>query len=93
MSTMTIDEKTSNLSMNEFETMRESKVAYEYILDILQNSVVRMDIVSANELRNAMEVLECIYESAYQNIKNNKNKEEHGYLEVLAAKIVNEIYL
>lgn len=76
MSTITIDKKTSNLSMNEFETMRESKVAYEYILDILQNSDIRMDTESANELRNAMEVLECIYGFAYQNIKDDKNKEE-----------------
>lgn len=35
MSMMILDKKTSGLSMNDYETMREAKVAYNYINDIL----------------------------------------------------------
>ena len=42
MSMMILDKKTSDLSMNDYETMREAKVAYNYINDILENSEFRM---------------------------------------------------
>lgn len=93
MSTITIEKKISDLSMSEFETMRESKVAYEYILDILQNSVIRLDTKSANELRNSMEILELMYEFAYQNIKEDKNKEEQLLTDICCKNCKNNLLI
>lgn len=71
----TIDKKMSNKSMSDFETLRESKVAYEYILDILESSEIRMNTIDANQLRNSMEVLNNIYSCAYNNLDNPNKKE------------------
>ena len=61
MSIMIMDKKTSDLSMSDFETMREAKVAYNYINDILENSEIRMDTQTAKELENSLEILGDIY--------------------------------
>ncbi len=65
MSMMILDKKTSDLSMNDYETMREAKVAYNYINDILENSEVRMDSETAKELENSLEILGYIYSAAH----------------------------
>lgn len=65
MSIMILDKKTSDLSMNNYETMREAKVAYNYINDILENSEIRTDSETAKELENSLEILENIYSAAH----------------------------
>lgn len=75
MSIMIMDKKTSDLSMSNFETMRETKVAYNYINDILENSEIRMDTETAKELENSLDILEDLYNVAYSNIRNDKNRE------------------
>lgn len=64
MSIIHIDKKTSDKSMSDYETMRESKVAYNYISDILENSEIRMDTESVKEMRNALEILDMMYSGA-----------------------------
>lgn len=75
MAIIHIDKKTSDLSMSDYETMREAKVAYNYIHDLLENSEIRMDTESVKEMKNAMEILDIMYSGAYSNIEN-KNKEQ-----------------
>ena len=76
MAIIHIDKKTSDKSMSDYETMRESKVAYNYINDILENSEIRMDTESVKEMKNALEILDMMYSGAYSNIKNNELKKE-----------------
>ena len=76
MSVLIIDKKTSDKSMNNFETLRETKVAYNYINDILKNSEIRMDTESVKEMKNALDILDMIYSGAYSNIKNNDLRKE-----------------
>lgn len=70
MSIMIMDKKTSDLSMSDFETMREAKVAYNYINDILENSEIRMDTQTAKELENSLEILGDIYSAAHSNLES-----------------------
>ena len=74
MSVLVIDKKESDKSMSNFETLREAKVAYNYIQDILNNSEIRMDIITAKELENATDILSDLYYGAYLNIKENSNR-------------------
>lgn len=76
MGIMILDKKTSDLSMSDFETMRESKVAYDYINDILENSEVRMDSVTSKELENSLEILENIYSVAYSCLESSDRKHQ-----------------
>ncbi len=76
MSIMILDKKTSNLSMSNYETMREAKVAYNYINDILENSEVRMDSETAKELENSLEILGDIYNAAYSYLESPDRKHQ-----------------
>lgn len=76
MSIMVIDKKISDKSMSNYETLRESKVAYNYIDDILQNSEIRMDTNTVEELKNAMDILDDLYSAAYSNLSDPNRKKQ-----------------
>ena len=73
---ITIDKKISNLSMSDYETLRETKVAYNYIKDILENSETRMDNITTSELYNSLDALKDLYRVVYINLENDKNRKE-----------------
>ena len=62
--------------MNNYEILKESKVCYEYIRDILENSEITFDNGDIKELSETMNILGKIYERTYQNMKKNSNELE-----------------
>lgn len=76
MSIIKIGNNALNKSMSDFEKLRESKVAYEYILDILESLETRIDTTTAKELRKSMKILNDIYRCAYNNLENSNKKEQ-----------------
>lgn len=76
MSIMIIDKKTSDLSMSNYETMRETKVAYNYISDILENSEIRMDTETAKELENSLDILNDLYDAVYSSLKSSDREHQ-----------------
>jgi len=55
--------------MDNYEILKETKVCYEYMRDILENSKVKNN--DALILSKAMESLSSIYQNAYDNIRKN----------------------
>lgn len=80
MSVLVIDKKTSDKSISNFEVLRETKVAYEYINNILKYSDIRMDTVTADQLKTSSEIISDLYGCAYSNLE--KNMEERNELKV-----------
>lgn len=92
MSIMIMDKKTSDLSMSNFETMREAKVAYNYINDILENSEIRMDTQTAKELENSLEILGDIYNAAHSNLEA-PDKEEQLLTDACCKNCDNKLFI
>ncbi len=76
MSILVIDRKTVDESISNRETLREAKVAYEYINSILKYSDVRMDKETVKELENATDILKDLYECTYSTTYDNEDKKE-----------------
>ena len=75
MSILTIDKKTIDDSISNYETLKKTKLAYENINSILKYSNIRMDTETANQLKNAIDILEYLYGAAYSTIE--KDSKEH----------------
>lgn len=62
--------------MSDYELLKATKIAYNYINDILESSEVELDVKKVNKLSDVTEILSRLYDVAYSNIENDKNKGE-----------------
>lgn len=62
--------------MSDYELLKATKITYNYIEDILKNSEVELDVNKVNKISDITEILNQLYDIAYSNIENDKNKEE-----------------
>lgn len=75
MAILEIDRKEYDESISDIETLRKSKIAYDYIDDIIKYSNIRMDKDTVNELINSMDILKTLYEVTYSYIRDTNEEE------------------
>lgn len=82
----------NDLSMGDYETLRETKIAYEYINNILNNSEIKLEDNIVKDLENTMNNLAIIYSSAHSNLEH-PDKEEQLLTDACCKNCSNKLYI
>lgn len=61
------------VEINNYEVIKETKISYEYINDILENAELNISQDEQNYLKNTLVVLQKIYNYAYEHIENKES--------------------
>ena len=61
------------VKINNFEIIKETKILYEYINDILENAELDISKEELNDLLNVSNTLEKIYSNNYKKVANKDN--------------------
>lgn len=93
MSILTIDKKTIDDSISNYETLKKTKLAYENINSILKYSNIRMDTETANQLKNAIDILEYLYGAAYSTIEKDSKEHIDLYLNAKCPDCSSNLYV
>ena len=93
MSILTIDRKTTNESISNYETLKKAKISYENINSILKYSNIRMDTETANQLKNAIDILEDLYGEAYSTIEKDSKEHIDLYLNAKCPDCSSNLYV
>ena len=61
------------VKINNFEIIKETKILYEYINDILENAELDISKEELNDLLNVSNTLEKIYSDNYKKVEDKEN--------------------
>lgn len=84
--------KRNNNSISDYEVLKETKIAYEYINDILKNSEIIMDNEVIEELESTMNTLSIVYNSAHNNLEH-PDKEEQLLTDACCKNCNNKLFI
>lgn len=62
--------------MKNYEILKETKIIYEYLNDLLENANFEIDEESENTLKQSMRIVGNMYENTYQVMKSNSEEKE-----------------
>lgn len=93
MSILTIDKKATDKSISNYETLKKAKIAYENINSILKYSNIRMDTETANQLKNATDILEDLYGATYSTIEKDSNEHIDLYSNIKCPDCSSNLYV
>lgn len=82
----------NELPISDYEVLREAKIAYEYINNILKNSKIKLDDNIINSLENTMNGLSIIYSNAHLNLEH-PDKEEQLLTDACCKNCDNKLYI
>lgn len=82
----------NELTMSDYEILRKTKIAYEYINNILNNSNIKIDDNIVKDLENTMKNLSIIYSNAHSNLEH-PDKEEQLLTDACCKNCSNKLYI